>query len=60
MSSPLSPERIAEPRPLAQYQASEIDDSDIPAQAPADWGDAECSRFCHYSRPGRRSAWARM
>ena len=42
---PLSPERIAELRTLAERPDSEIDYSDIPAQDTADWADAERGRF---------------
>ncbi len=42
---PLSPERIAELRTLAERPDSEIDYSDIPAQDPADWAGAERGRF---------------
>ena len=42
---PLSPERIAELRALAERPDSEIDYSDIPAQDPADWVGAEHGRF---------------
>ena len=42
---PISPERIAELRTLAKRPDSEIDYSDIPAQDPADWADAERGRF---------------
>ena len=42
---PLSPERIAELRTLAERPDSEIDYSDIPAQDPADWVGAEHGRF---------------
>jgi len=42
---PLSPERIAELRTLAERPDSEIDYNDIPAQDPEDWADAERGRF---------------
>ena len=42
---PLSPERIADLRTLAERPDSGIDYSDIPAQGPADWADAERGRF---------------
>lgn len=42
---PLSPERAAELRALAERPDNEIDYSDIPAQDPADWIGAERGRF---------------